>query len=192
MDALTDADPPSSRSVDELVRRAQRGDHRAFGELVAQYEEMVRAVCRQRLRDHADVQEVVQDVFIKAYQKLGQLREPAALCGWLKAIAHRQALNRIGRRTPTIDLANASAELCDEAESPPLATMIQQERIDQLHAGLNRLATLDRSTLEAFYLRGQSLVEMSDAFAAPVGTIKRRLHTARQRLARELECLQAV
>jgi RNA polymerase sigma-70 factor (ECF subfamily) len=46
--------------------------------------------------------------------------------------------------------------------------------------------------LVAFYLRGQSLVEMSDEFAAPVGTIKRRLHMARKRLARELECLQAV
>jgi RNA polymerase sigma-70 factor (ECF subfamily) len=46
--------------------------------------------------------------------------------------------------------------------------------------------------LVAFYLHGQSLVEMSDEFEAPVGTIKRRLHVARKRLAKELECLQAV
>ena len=54
------------------------------------------------------------------------------------------------------------------------------------------MATLDRSTLVAFYIQGQSLVEMSDEFSAPVGTIKRRLHVARKRLAKELECLQAV
>ena len=45
---------------------------------------------------------------------------------------------------------------------------------------------MDRRTLEAFYLKGQSLTQMSDAFDSPVGTIKRRLHVARQRLARQL------
>ena len=51
---------------------------------------------------------------------------------------------------------------------------------------------VDRSTLVAFYLEGQSLIEMSDEFSAPIGTIKRRLHVARKRLAKELECMQAV
>ena len=46
---------------------------------------------------------------------------------------------------------------------------------------------MDRKTLEAFYVRGQSLVEMSTEFGSPIGTIKRRLHVARKRLARELE-----
>jgi RNA polymerase sigma-70 factor (ECF subfamily) len=55
--------------------------------------------------------------------------------------------------------------------------------------GLRKLRTLDRDTLVAFYVRGQSLLEMSDQFDAPVGTIKRRLHVARQRLAKEIEHL---
>jgi RNA polymerase sigma-70 factor (ECF subfamily) len=54
------------------------------------------------------------------------------------------------------------------------------------------LGELDRHTLEAFYFRGQSLAEMSRAFAAPVGTIKRRLHVARKRLAAQLEAAAAV
>lgn len=57
---------------------------------------------------------------------------------------------------------------------------------------MRRLKDMDRDTLEAFYMRGQSLVEMSDQFDAPVGTIKRRLHVARQRLAREVEQLVSV
>ncbi len=68
--------------------------------------------------------------------------------------------------------------------------MLNQETRAQVHAGLQRLGELDRDTLIAFYLQGQSLVEMSDAFDAPVGTIKRRLHVARKRLAREVETLQ--
>lgn len=182
----------SRAPVEDVVRAAQMGDHEAFNELVTRYERMVEAVCWQRLRDHAEVQEVAQDVFIKAYRKLNQLREPAAFAGWLKAIAVRQAINRCTRRPPSIAVEPLALEAVDSEEPAPLATVLEQERADQLRAGLGRLAKLDRTTLVAFYLRGQSLVEMSDEFAAPVGTIKRRLHMARKRLARELECLQAV
>ena len=59
--------------------------------------------------------------------------------------------------------------------------------LEQVQAGLSKLRELDRETLEAFYVRGQSLIEMSDEFDAPLGTIKRRLHVARKRLAEEVE-----
>ena len=60
------------------------------------------------------------------------------------------------------------------------------ERDAQLNEGLENLRELDRETLKAFYVDGQSLNEMSDEFDAPLGTIKRRLHVARKRLAREV------
>ena len=70
--------------------------------------------------------------------------------------------------------------------------MLHVERDARLHAGLNRLRDMDRETLVAFYVNGRSLIEMSDEFEAPVGTIKRRLHVARKRLAKEVEELVAV
>jgi len=73
-----------------------------------------------------------------------------------------------------------------------LSAALDNERAGQVRAGLRRLRDLDRETLEAFYVQGQSLVEMSDAFHSPIGTIKRRLHVARKRLARELEELAPV
>jgi RNA polymerase sigma-70 factor (ECF subfamily) len=176
----------------ELVVAAQDGDREAFGELVSRFERMVQAVCWTRLRDHAEVQETSQDVFIKAYEKLGQLNEPAAFPGWLRSIAVRQSINRSVRRPPSVAVEPQTLAGVDAQIDPPLSTLLARERADQLHEGLDRLATLDRSTLVAFYLQGQSLIEMSDEFSAPVGTIKRRLHVARKRLAKELECLQAV
>ncbi|RIK79557.1 MAG: RNA polymerase subunit sigma, partial [Planctomycetota bacterium] len=107
-------------------------------------------------------------------------------------IAVRQSINRHTRRSPALALEPHSLEGFDGQHELPLSSLLARERADQLHEGLDRLATLDRSTLVAFYLEGQSLIEMSDEFAAPVGTIKRRLHVARKRLAKELECLQAV
>jgi RNA polymerase sigma-70 factor (ECF subfamily) len=177
----------------ELVLAAQGGDNEAFGELVTRFERMVQAVCFQRLRDHAEAQEAAQEVFIKALRKLDQLKEPAAFAGWLRAIAVRQAINRSVRRQPAISVEPHSLEsIGAESSEGPLSSLLARERFDQLHEGLGRLATLDRSTLVAFYIEGQSLIEMSDEFAAPVGTIKRRLHVARKRLAKELEYLQAV
>ena len=177
---------------EELVIAAQRGESEPFGELVNRFERMVYSVCWQRLRNHAEAQEVTQDVFIKAFEKLYQLEEPAAFAGWLRSIAVRQSINRSTRRPPSIAVEPQLMDRPDNRHVAPLDSLLAHERHDQLRYGLGQLSSLDRSTLVAFYLKGRSLLEMSDDFEAPVGTIKRRLHVARKRLAKELECLQAV
>lgn len=179
-------------SNEDLVRAAQAGASEAFGELASRFERMVYVVCMQRLRDHAEAQEVAQDVLIKAFEKLHQLQEPAAFPGWLRSIAVRQSINRSTRRPPSIAVEPHTIDRADNRHEAPFESLVAHERCDQLHEGLRRLASMDRSTLVAFYLDGHSLVEMSEDFSAPVGTIKRRLHVARKRLAKELECLQAV
>ena len=176
----------------ELALAAQQGDNAAFGELARRFEQMVHAVCYQRLRNYAEAQEAAQEVFVKAFRKLHQLDEPAAFAGWLKAIAVRQAINHCVRRPAATCIEPAALDAVGGDDEGPFTVLLKNERVDQLHEGLDRLQSLDRNTLVAFYLNGQTLLEMSDKFAAPVGTIKRRLHVARKRLAKELECLQAV
>jgi len=176
---------------EELVTAAQLGESEAFGELASRFERMVYLVCWQRLRDHAEAQEVAQEVLIRAFEKLHQLKEPKAFPGWLRSIAARQSINRCTRRPPTIAVEPHTIDRADVRHAAPFESLLAKERKSQLHEGLGRLANLDRSTLIAFYLNGRSLREMSDDFAAPVGTIKRRLHVARKRLAKELEYLQS-
>ncbi|NOY30709.1 MAG: sigma-70 family RNA polymerase sigma factor [Planctomycetes bacterium] len=175
---------------EELVAAAQQGENKAFGELASRFERMVYLVCWQRLRDHAEAQEVTQEVLIKAFEKLYQLQEPKAFPGWLRSIASRQSINRCTRRPPTIAVEPHTIDRADARHPAPLESLLAKERKSQLHEGLDRLASLDRSTLMAFYFNGRSLLEMSDDFEAPVGTIKRRLHVARKRLAKEIEYLQ--
>ena len=179
-------------STAELVTLAVEGNTEAFDELVHRFQRMVYSVCYQRLRNDSEAQEVSQEVFIKAFQKLEQLQEPAAFAGWLRSIAVRQSINHSTRRPPSIAVEPHTIDRADTRHAAPLDSLVTDERCAQLHQGLRRLASTDRSTLEAFYLRGQSILEMSGEFAAPVGTIKRRLHVARKRLAKELEFLQAV
>ncbi len=173
----------------ELVRRAQSGDRDAFGDLFERFERQVFATALRQLGDYGEAQELCQEVFVKALTKIAQLREPECIGGWLRSITRRMAINRIVRKAPTVAVEPGSLESkCTETRTP-LANVLDNERNDQLHAGLNRLRDLDRETLVAFYMRGQSLIEMSDQFDAPVGTIKRRLHVARKRLSKEVEQL---
>ena len=179
-DTITPTEPA------ELVRAAQHGDREAFGQLAERYQQTVYAIALRRLGNHAEAQEVCQEVFVKAIQKIGQLRQPECFSGWLRSMTVRTAINRAVRRKPTQVLApETMASNCVDGETPLAAALAREER-NQVRAGLRRLGKLDRSTLVAFYIEGQSLVEMSDQFDSPVGTIKRRLHVARKRLAKEL------
>lgn len=168
------------------VRRAQAGDREALGELMERYERAVYAIALRRLSNHAEAQELCQEVFVQAIEKLGQLREPAAFGGWLRSIANRMAINRAVRRGPRLASEPEMLEASCVEHRTPLGNVLASETESQVRAGLARLGTLDRQTLVAFYMNGRSLLEMSDDFASPVGTIKRRLHVARKRLAREL------
>jgi RNA polymerase sigma-70 factor (ECF subfamily) len=170
-----------------LVERAKTGDRTAYGELVRHFEPTVYAVALARLRDPLEAQELTQEVFIHGMTKLAQLRDAACFAGWLRQIAVRMAINRLTRRSPFQGaepevLANHAAE-----GSTPLEGMVRSEECAALMVGLKQLKPLDRATLEAFYIHGRSLKQMSREFETPVGTIKRRLHVARKRLKKHLE-----
>jgi RNA polymerase sigma-70 factor, ECF subfamily len=177
----------AATSLAEVVRAAQAGCAEAFGELSQRFERLVYGLALRRLGNHAEAQEIVQEVFLQALRKIGQLREPAAIAGWLRSIASRRIYNRLTRRGPVTSAEPAALEATGDRGAGPLEQALAHERQLQVRAGLNRLGSLDRKTLVAFYVEGQSLIEMSTAFGSPVGTIKRRLHVARKRLARELE-----
>ena len=174
-----------------LVRRAQRGDREAFGELVEQFERTVHAICLRRLGNPSEAVELTQEVFLHVMRRIGQLREPERFAGWLRQVTVRMAINRATRRNEPSSVETVVLEGASGTHSDPLDELITRERAQRLYEGLARLKSLDRETLVAFYIQGQSLVEMAERLDAPLGTIKRRLHTARKRLKAELEAVAA-
>ena len=175
----------------QLVTLAQAGDRDAFGKLAEQFEQTVFATVFRRLRNHAEAAEVTQDVFIQAMRKLSQLREPARFAGWLKRIAVRMSINRAVRRpNETARSPEMFGSLTDRTDTP-LADLMRSENAAEVRGGMAKLRELDRQTLIAFYFEGQSLKQMSDQFDSPIGTIKRRLHTARNRLKEMLVEMQS-
>jgi len=174
-----------------LVVKAQAGDREALGELVQQYQRTVYAVALRRLGNPSEALELTQEVFLHVMRRIGQLREPERFAGWLRQVTARMAINRATRRVAPSsvedEILEGSTATAGDRRDDPLAALIARERAAGLWSGLGRLKPLDRQTLVDFYIRGESLAEIADRLDAPIGTIKRRLHTARGRLKEVLE-----
>ena len=176
-----------SEDVKDLVIRAQLGDKKAYGELVRQFQPTVYAVALARLRNPTEAEELAQTVFVRVMDKLGQLRDVACFPGWLRRITERLAINRLTRGGTVRGSEQEMLETVAARTDGPLEQIVRAEEQTAVWDGLRRLKPLDRATLVAFYIRGQSLQEMSADFETPIGTIKRRLHVARNRLRKHLE-----
>ena len=85
------------KTVSELVLAAQAGDREAFGELFERYRTAIVTLAMRRVHNADEAEELAQDVFVQAMQKLQQLRVPEAFGGWLRRIVHRMAINRLTR-----------------------------------------------------------------------------------------------
>jgi len=176
----------------DTVLRAQAGSREAFDQLTELFYSRVYGIVMQRLRNTAEADEVTQEVFLRAFRKIGQLKDPAAFAGWLCQIAARLSINRAVRRPAETSCEPVTFELLQESDDSPTAALMQREDAQQLRTGIDRLGQLDRQTLMAFYFEGQSLKDMAEVFDSPIGTIKRRLYTARNRLRDAMLAMQPV
>ncbi len=179
-----------TRRMIELVRDAQAGDREAFGELVSMFQSTVYWTVMKRVRNTSEASELTQEVFMQALRKLPQLRELERFAGWLRQIAVRMSINRMTRRPQETTCLSDNCSGVESESTGPLEDLLREEQASHIRESLGRLREIDRQTLIAFYFKGHSLKEMSDEFASPVGTIKRRLHMARNRLRKELSKMQ--
>jgi RNA polymerase sigma-70 factor (ECF subfamily) len=173
--------------ITNLVEKARAGDRAAYGELIERFQPTVYAVALSRLRNPTEAQELAQEVFLHGMKKLPQLRDAQCFAGWLRQITVRMAINRQTRRGPLLKVEPEVLENAAATGATPLEAMVKAEQAAELYRGLDRLKPVDRATLVAFYIRGRSLAQMSREFEAPIGTIKRRLHVARNRLKKAME-----
>jgi RNA polymerase sigma-70 factor (ECF subfamily) len=180
----------SPEELTSLVLSAQSGEREAFNQLVHAFQARVYAIVLQRLRNTAEADEVAQDVFLRAFRKLPQLQDPDRFGGWLCQIAVRLSINRAVRRPAEALFEPTSFDGYDHTNGEPVDFLIRAEDMIEVRESLGRLGRIDRETLWAFYFEGSSLKEMSEQFDSPVGTIKRRLHTARGRLRELLAAVQ--
>lgn len=179
----------SDREVDQqLVERAQAGDKRAFELLVIKYQRKVERLLSRLIRNQAEIEDVSQEAFIKAYRALPSFRGESAFYTWLYRIAINAAKNHLAaakRRPPEQELDSqdpdyyaSDARLRDE-ESPE--GLVMQEQLRQTIA--RAMAGLPDELRTAIVLReieGLSYEEIAQAMDCPVGTVRSRIFRARE------------
>ncbi|MGI9299218.1 MAG: RNA polymerase sigma factor RpoE [Luminiphilus sp.] len=178
--ALSDGD-------DKLVKRAKKGDSRAFDLLVLKYQGRVAQLVSRYVTNAAEVEDVTQEAFIKAYRALPKFRGDSAFYTWLYRIAANAAKNHLVAlsRRPTTDLALDDSESYEvpgrlkDNESPDEVIMGQQleavisQAIDALPLELKAALTLRE-------FEGLSYDEIAEVLECPIGTVRSRIFRARE------------
>ena len=175
----------------ELVRRILDGDEAAFSALVEKYQEQVHALAWRKIGDFHIAEEITQDTFLKAYQKLATLKKPHRLAGWLYVIATRccQAWLR-KKRMQTEPLEEIDSE---EIEPEAYSRYVVEEKAKVTVEAQRRivkklLATLpesERTVITLHYFGDMTCERMSEFLGVSANTIKSRLRRARNRLKKE-------
>lgn len=179
----------------ELVERAQKGDKRAFELLVTKYQRKLARLLSRMVRDQAEIEDITQESFIKAYRALPQFRGESAFYTWLYRIAVNTAKNYLvarGRRAPTSTEFNAEeAEGFEDAELlRDIATPDAELQTKQIAAAVNKaVEALPEELRTAITLReieGLSYEEIAQMMDCPIGTVRSRIFRAREAIAEKI------
>ena len=170
------------REIDGAVlRRAQRGDHGAFHEIVDHYEGRLRVLAYHLLRDADQMNDALQDTFVKAWSGLPGFRGDASLGTWLHQICYRICLDYLRRQR----VRPAGEALPDELADPTddVGDLALRE---QVSAALGRLPVEQRAVLLLVDREGYDYGTVAEALEVPVGTVASRLSLARAAMRRAL------
>ena len=189
----------SDREIDrQLVARAQNGDKRAFELLVEKYQRKLARLLSRFIRDPAEVEDVTQEAFIKAYRALPAFRGDSAFYTWLYRIGINTAKNYLmamGRRAPTSTEVEAEeAEGFDEGEqlrdiNTPESLLLSNEIAQTVNATIEGLPEELRTAIQLREIEGMSYEDIAKVMDCPIGTVRSRIFRAREAIAEQLRPL---
>ena len=189
----------TDREIDqELVERAQRGDKHAFGLLVEKYQRKLARLLSRFVRDQAEVEDVTQEAFIKAYRALPKFRGDSAFYTWLYRIGINTAKNYLmaaGRRAPTsTGVDSEEAESLAEGEqlrdiNTPESLILSREIGDTVNATMEGLPEELRTAIQLREIEGMSYEDIAQIMNCPIGTVRSRIFRAREAIAEQLKPL---
>lgn len=182
-----------------LVERVQRGDKKAFDLLVLKYQHKVANLISRYIRDQAEVFDVTQEAFIKAYRALPNFRGESAFYTWLYRVAINTAKNHLAaqaRRPPGEDIEADTAEQMDmgaplKDTDTPERLALQREIAQTIQKALDDLPQDLRTAITLRELEGLSYEEIAQAMDCPIGTVRSRIFRAREAIDARLKPLLA-
>lgn len=186
----------SDREVDQqLVERAQRGDKKAFELLVSKYQRKLARLLSRFIRDGAEVEDVTQEAFIKAYRALPTFRGDSAFYTWLYRIGINTAKNYLvamGRRAPTTtEIDSEEAEGYEDGDqlrdlNTPENELASRQIAETVNQTLAELPEELRTAITLREIEGLSYEDIANIMNCPIGTVRSRIFRAREAIAAKL------
>jgi len=179
-----------------IVQKVQSGDVDAFDELVTKYRERIYAVIYNLTANREDASDLAQDAFIKAFQSIGRFKGKSSFFTWLYRIALNTTLTHLRknklRRFLSFEKMNDEdhtagfvEQLATDSDSDKRALM--NELQEKLNDAFQKLSAKHRAVITLYEIDGLSHKEISEIVGASVGTVRSRLHYAKQFLQAELK-----
>ena len=183
---MSSRDYADSRDA-ELVQRTRAGDKEAYGELVASYQGHVYALAYSLVNNWTNAQDIAQEVFIRAYCNIGQLREPSRFAAWLRRVTFSVTMNWLKAFRPKlferldgrIDLNTLDVP---DFTPDPRHLLEKRELAEAVLAAVGSLPSKYRVPLTMFHLDGLSYEKVARFLDIPLGTAKSLIHRARAKL----------
>ena len=175
----------------QLIQRVLSGDDTAFSVLVRKYQKSVHALVWRKIGDFHIAEDITQDTFLQAYQKLSTLKKPQRFASWLYVIAANYCKMWLRKKhLSTQSLEDTSSAQLEKVtysgyvieENERTTAEAQREVVKKL---LAKLQESDRTVITLYYLGGMNYEQISEFLGVSVSAIKSRLHRARQRLKKE-------
>ncbi|NKB66072.1 MAG: sigma-70 family RNA polymerase sigma factor [Candidatus Latescibacteria bacterium] len=168
----------------ELVATALAGGPEAFNAIVERYRGQVYGVALARLGNFDAAEDIAQQVLIEAYAGLHTLRDPRRLGPWLRATAIHRSIDMLRQQREHLEIDEAAGELTTDLT--PEVELERNQLREQVLTAIGRLSKAQRETTTLYYMGGHSVEAVATMQEVPVGTVKRRLHDARNRLKTEM------
>jgi RNA polymerase sigma factor (sigma-70 family) len=181
----------------QLIHAVLSGDDSAFDILVEKHQKSVHALAWRKIGDFHYAEEITQDTFLRAYQKLSTLRNPSQFLRWLYVIANRLCLNWLRKQKPAKQMQSLEDTPMEEVVKSDYARYVLEQReteatehrFEIVKKLLEKLPESERTVMVLHYLGEMTMKEIGKFLGVSVETIKTRLHRARKRLQEEEELL---
>jgi RNA polymerase sigma-70 factor (ECF subfamily) len=184
-------DVTQAETDEQLVRKSQQDDERAFGELVSRYESKVYSLALKMVRNPEDAEDVLQDTFLRAYRGIKSFKGNSTFSTWIYRITANSALMRLRKRQlPTVSIDDA-----DEREAPiniadwapgPVEQMLNQETQAAMTEAIESLPPELRQVFVLRDIEELSNAEVAEILDLSVAAVKSRLHRARLKVRNRL------
>jgi RNA polymerase sigma-70 factor (ECF subfamily) len=180
----------------EIVRRALTRDNAAFRTIMERYNRRLYRIARSILRNDSEAEDVVQEAYVKAFTRLGGFRGDSSLATWLSRITMNEALERLRRERPTVDLETFGAQRTEAqiikfpqtvTSDDPERTMAQREILQLVERATDNLPEIFRIVFMTRAIEGMSTEDTANLLGLQPDTVKTRLHRARRLVRDELD-----